>query len=71
MFITSKLRYLFVQRVRFMKQSWKLLERVNKYVSYDIKWSFFSYLVFLTHQLFDNVDIFYYVKITFVVVCLH
>ena len=54
-----------------MKQSWKLLERVNKYVSYDIKWSFFSYLVFLTHQLFDNVDIFYYVKITFVVVCLH
>ena len=71
MFITSKLRYLFVQRVRFMKQSWKLLERVNKYVSYDIKWSFFSYLAFLTHQLFDNVDIFYYVKITFVVVCLH
>ena len=71
MFITSKLRYLFVQRVRFMKQSWKLLERVNKYVSYDIKLSFFSYLVFLTHQLFDNVDIFYYVKITFVVVCLH
>ena len=28
-------------------------------------------IIFLVHQLFDNVDVFDYVKITFIVVCLH
>ena len=39
--------------------------------SYVIKWSYFSYIFFLTRQLFDNVDIFGNVKITFIVICLH
>ena len=36
--------------------------------NYVVKLSFFSYIIFLAHQLFDNVDIFDYVKITFIVV---
>ena len=40
------------------------------YGHYVVKWSFFSYNIFLTHQLFDNVNIFDNVKIMFIVVCL-
>ena len=41
------------------------------YGSYVIKWSFFSSVIFLDPQLFDNVDIFDNVKIMLIVVCLH
>ena len=51
---------------------WKLLKRVNcvcksRYKMFIFSWSLF----FLTHQPSHEVDIFDYVKITFIVVCLH
>ena len=36
-----------------------------------MKWSFKLIIYFLAHQLFDNVDIFDYAKIMFIVVCFH
>ena len=41
------------------------------YGSYVIKWSFFNYIIFLAPQLFDNIDSFDNVKITFVEVHLY
>ena len=50
----------------------KLLERVNCVWKLLYKMVIFKLVIyFLAHQLFDNVDIFNYVKITFIVVCLH
>ena len=36
-----------------------------------VKWPYFSYIIILAHQLFDNVDICDNVKILFIAVCLH
>ena len=73
----SQLCYLFVQRVTFFDDVRIMLNYANcwnvsiVYESYVIKWSFFSYIIFLVHQLFDTADIFDNVKIMFNVVCFH
>ena len=73
----SQLHYLFVQRVRFFDDVGITFNYGNRwtvwivYGSYVIKWLYLSYIIFLLHQLFHNVDIFNNVKITFIVVCLH
>ena len=75
--ITSQLRHSFVQRVTFLDDVRTILNYGNSwnmwipYGSYVIKWSFFNYIIFLAHQRLDNVDIFDYVKVKFIVVCLH
>ena len=76
-FITSQLHYLFVQRITFFDDVRITLNYGNcwnvwiTYRSYAIKWPFFSYIIFLAHQLLDDVDIFDNANITFIVVCLH
>ena len=48
---------------------WKLLEHVNRVCKLRYKVVIFKFVIYvLAHQLFDNADIFDYVKITFVVV---
>ena len=75
--ITPELRHLFVQRLKFfddVKIAFNYRNCWNVWIVYRIyviKLSFSSYMIFLAHQVFDNVDIFDSVKITFIVVCLH
>ena len=63
-FIPSQLHYLYVQRTTYFVDVKIVLSYGNcwnvwiSYGSYIVKWSYFTYIIFLADQLFDNVNIF-------------